>query len=164
MLSLAGLHVLVTGGSRGIGAVVCRRFAAAGAVVLVHYRDRHDVAESFLNELRAVNDASHLRFAADLADPTQVDAMFEHVAREWGRLDCLVNNAGVWEADELSRFDVDVYRRTPWTSTSSAPSSPSPAPCRCCACPKGHPSSTSPPPPASAARPTTAPTRPPRAH
>jgi 3-oxoacyl-[acyl-carrier protein] reductase len=112
MLSLAGLHVLVTGGSRGIGAAVCRRFAAAGAVVLVHYRDRHDVAESSLTELRAASDGSHLRFAADLADPAQVDAMFAHVAREWGRLDCLVNNAGVWEQDELARFDLDVYRRT----------------------------------------------------
>ncbi|MDC0673233.1 SDR family NAD(P)-dependent oxidoreductase [Nannocystis radixulma] len=112
MLALEGLHVLVTGGSRGIGAAACRRFAGAGAVVLVHYRDRHDVAESLLAELRAVHDAPHLGHAADLADPAQVGALFDRVEREWGRLDCLVNNAGVWEPDALARFDVDVYRRT----------------------------------------------------
>lgn len=111
MLALAGLHVLVTGGSRGIGAAACRRFAAAGAVVLVHYRDRHDVAESLLGELRALSDGPHRSFAADLADPAQVEAMFVDVERSWGRLDCLVNNAGVWADNPLADFDVDAYRR-----------------------------------------------------
>lgn len=112
MLTLTDLRVLVTGGSRGIGAATCLRLARAGATVLVHCRDREPDAALVLAELRAISRRPHLRFAADLADPTQIDALFTFIKNEWGGLDCLVNNAGVWHYNPLERFDDDAYART----------------------------------------------------
>jgi 3-oxoacyl-[acyl-carrier protein] reductase len=109
MITLDDLHVLVTGGSRGIGAATCRLFARAGATVLVHCRDRESDADDVLADLRAISRRPHRRFAADLADPARTDALLAFVAAEWGRLDCLVNNAGVWHHNPLSQFDPAAY-------------------------------------------------------
>lgn len=112
MLTLTDLRVLVTGGSRGIGAATCRCLARAGATVLVHYRDHDHDADRVLAELRALSPRPHLRFAADLADPARLDALFTFIQREWGGLDCLVNNAGLWQYNPLEKFDVAAYAQT----------------------------------------------------
>jgi 3-oxoacyl-[acyl-carrier protein] reductase len=94
-LGLANRRVLVTGGSRGIGAACCRAFAACGASVWVHYRERGDAAEAVLEEMGAYC-GDHHACAADLRRPEAVAGMFAEVAERWGGLDVLVNNAGVW--------------------------------------------------------------------
>lgn len=120
MIDLAGRRVLVTGGSRGIGAACCRLFARAGAAVLVHYRSDQAAAEAVLAEVQAIHDGPHLRFAADLAEPAGVDALFAFLEREWGRLDVLVNNAGVWLEDPLPELDAARLERT-WGINVTAP-------------------------------------------
>lgn len=112
MLTLTDLRVLVTGGSRGIGAATCRCLARAGATVLVHYRDQEHDADRVLAELRALSPRPHLKFAADLAGPAQLDALFTFVQRQWGGLDCLVNNVGVWQYNPLKKFDPAAYAQT----------------------------------------------------
>ncbi len=89
-----GRVVLVTGGSGGIGRTVCRRFAEGGARVWVHYHQGEAAADETLAQLAG---DGHRKVAADLCDATAVEAMVERVVETCGRIDVLVNNAGIYE-------------------------------------------------------------------
>ncbi|MDX1420095.1 MAG: SDR family oxidoreductase [Rubricoccaceae bacterium] len=93
-VDLDGRVVLVTGASRGIGAAVAEAFAGAGATVVVHYRQRREAAVALAERLgrgaRAV--------PADLADARAAQRLWDDVAAAYGRVDVLVNNAGLAEA------------------------------------------------------------------
>jgi 3-oxoacyl-[acyl-carrier protein] reductase len=112
MIDLAGLHVLVTGGSRGIGAATSLAFARAGATVLVHYREREEEAAALVEEMGAISNRDHRRFPCDFLEPSEIVELFDYVASEWGKLDCLVNNAGVWLHNPLSQFDEERFLQT----------------------------------------------------
>ncbi|AHH99625.1 3-oxoacyl-[acyl-carrier-protein] reductase [Kutzneria viridogrisea] len=94
MTALAGQVALVTGGSRGIGAAVCRALAADGAAVAVNYRTSEVDAHKVVDEIVAEGGRA-LAFGADVADAEAVRAMTRRVLDELGGLDVLVNNAGV---------------------------------------------------------------------
>jgi len=91
---LAGRVVLVTGSSRGIGAEVAVKAAAAGATVAVHHRASLDGAERTLARVREAG-ADGAIFAADLASGAQAEALVGQVLARYGRVDGLVNNAGM---------------------------------------------------------------------
>lgn len=112
MIDLSGRKVLVTGGSRGIGAACCRLFAAAGASVWVHYASRMDAASEVLATLPEPPGPAHGASGADLADRPQVDALLAGVESAWGGLDCLVNNAGIWGRNDLESLDDAELERT----------------------------------------------------
>jgi len=112
LIHLPGYRVLVTGGSRGIGAACCRLFALAGAAVLVHYARNEEAAQTVLRELEEISDQPHLAFAADLGRRDEVDRLFDFVDESWGRLDVLVNNAGIWERNPIGELDGARYDRT----------------------------------------------------
>ncbi len=104
---LAGSRVLVTAAASGIGAVVARRFAEAGARVAVC-----DVDEGRLGEYLAANPAM-VGVRADVADPADVARLFALVRERLGGLDVLVNNAGVaGPAAPVQEMDLDGWRRT----------------------------------------------------
>jgi NAD(P)-dependent dehydrogenase (short-subunit alcohol dehydrogenase family) len=84
--------VLVTGGSRGIGRVIARTFAERGDRVAVHWGSSRESAEQVLARLPG---EGHALVQADLADAAAVGAMVDDAAAALGRLDVLVNNAGV---------------------------------------------------------------------
>jgi 3-oxoacyl-[acyl-carrier protein] reductase len=87
--------VLVTGGSRGIGAAIARAFAARGDRVAVHFGSSADRAE----EVRASLDGDgHVTVQADMTRPEEVRDAVDEAAAGLGRLDVLVNNAGVFLA------------------------------------------------------------------
>lgn len=94
--------VLVTGGSRGIGAATCRRLAAQGHAVAVNYTRDAAAAEALVAQLRA-DGGQALALQADVADAAQVAGMFLRIDRELPRLWGLVNNAGV--VDRPARVD-----------------------------------------------------------
>ncbi len=88
--ALEGRVVLVTGSSRGIGAAVARRAAAEGALVAIHHRTGEDAAA------RVAADAPGSRiFRADLRDGDAAEGLVREVVQAFGRLDGLVNNAGM---------------------------------------------------------------------
>ena len=91
---LAGKAVLVTGGSRGIGAAVARAMAGAGADVAITYVNSRQAAENVAAEMRALGVRARA-VRADQADPAAAAAVVRQVAEEFGRLDILVNNAAV---------------------------------------------------------------------
>jgi NAD(P)-dependent dehydrogenase (short-subunit alcohol dehydrogenase family) len=87
--------ILVTGGSRGIGRVIARAFAERGDRVAVHYGSSREQAEEVLAGLPG---EGHALVRADMADPGEVGRMVDGAADALGRLDVLVNNAGVFTA------------------------------------------------------------------
>lgn len=92
--ALAGRVVLVTGSSRGIGAEVAVKAAAAGATVAVHYHRSAEGARRTVERARTAG-ATAESFAADLGDGEQAEQLVLTVIDRFGRVDGLVNNAGL---------------------------------------------------------------------
>ncbi len=90
-ISLKGQVILVTGGSRGIGAGITRQLLEAGAQVAVHYNSNEAEARKVCQGYEA---ESHL-FQADLSDAPSTINLFKQVVEHFGSLNCLVSNAGV---------------------------------------------------------------------
>src|SRR5210317_2114225 len=86
--------VMVTGASRGIGREIALRFADSGARVVVHFHKNSQAAEKTLANLSG---NSHLMVSADLSDDAAVGNMAAKALKEMGKIDVLVNNAGVYE-------------------------------------------------------------------
>jgi 3-oxoacyl-[acyl-carrier protein] reductase len=83
---------LVTGGGGGIGSTICRRLAAAGAQVIVNYNSNVDKAQAVAATLAGDN---HLVIQASVTDSAALTQMAAQVAAHYGKLDLLVNNAGI---------------------------------------------------------------------
>lgn len=90
-IDLSGQSVLVTGGSRGIGAAIARQLGASGARVCIHYGSQKDVAEALASEIG--NGA--FAVGADLAEGQACASLWEQVQQRCGTVAALVNNAGV---------------------------------------------------------------------
>ena len=106
---LSGKIALVTGGSRGIGAAIARRLAADGAAVAITYSKGREPAEAVVKAIEAAGGRA-VAIQADAADADAVVASVEQTVKHFGRLDVLVNNAGVatpGAAADLSLADFD---------------------------------------------------------
>jgi 3-oxoacyl-[acyl-carrier protein] reductase len=112
-VTAAGRAVLVTGGSRGIGAAVARAFAAAGDRVAVHYGASRGAAEEVADSLTG---EGHVVVGADLADPEAVRAMVAAAAEGLCGLDVLVNNAGVFIPHPIDNTTYEEWQRA-WHDT-----------------------------------------------
>ncbi len=105
-LRLDGKVALVTGGSRGIGRAVCARLAREGASVIVNYRSDEEAAESTLEEISG-HGGEHALVKADVSSYEEVQAMMGRAESERGRLDVLVNNAGVHRGGRVQHLSVE---------------------------------------------------------
>ncbi len=116
MQNLTEKVILVTGASRGIGAAVARSLAAAGAKVIVNYAGSKADAENVVSAIREAG-GSALAVQADVSNPAQVIRLFDEAIAQYGRIDVLVNNAGIMitkqikdttDEDFSRMFDINV--------------------------------------------------------
>ena len=114
MADLAGKVAVVTGGATGIGLATARRFARAGAAVVINYSRNVAAAEAAQGELRG-HGARALAVRTDVSQDGEVRAMMDRIAAELGGIDYLVNNAGwtkrVQPHRDLESLTDDVWER-----------------------------------------------------
>ncbi|MBZ9960258.1 SDR family oxidoreductase [Mesorhizobium sp. BR1-1-14] len=123
---LSGKAALVTGGGRGIGAAIARKLAADGASVALTYVNGEEQARAVVGEIEA-NGGRAIAIKADNRDAAAVARAVDDVASAFGRLDILVNSAGIWRAapiDTLSLADFDetmeINLRAPFVASKAA--------------------------------------------
>jgi uncharacterized protein len=102
-MDIRNRHVFVTGGSRGIGEQLARKFAAAGARVSIAARSGDELD-------RIARDINGVAFLADLLDADEVEGLIAKVEAEVGPIDILVNNAGLDTADAFAKIEPSVIR------------------------------------------------------
>lgn len=115
-MDFTGKIILVTGAARGIGRAIAEAFAERGGSVAVHYRASRAQAQTLA---RSLPGKGHAAFGADLADPAACERLVTEVTTHYGRLDVLVNNAGIYEVRPLGDLSYDGWRQT-WKNTLDA--------------------------------------------
>ncbi len=98
VLSLEGKVALITGGSRGIGAAAVRLFLEAGARVAFNYRSAQAAAEALVAQAGGPEKCA--AFAQELASPEDGRALVRKTVIQFGRIDILVANHGIWESND----------------------------------------------------------------
>lgn len=99
---------LVTGGSRGIGAAIAKKLAARGFMVIINYGHSSAAAEEVKNQIEQAGGQAVL-MQRDVSSGDDVDRMFKDIKKTWGRLDVLVNNAGINRDTLLVRMKEDQW-------------------------------------------------------
>jgi gluconate 5-dehydrogenase len=118
LFSLSGKVALVTGASRGLGKAIAHALARAGATVVLAARDVTRL-EEVAGEIRREGQEAHVQ-AFDLLDEEAVVAAIPRVVERVGRLDILLNNAGIYKTSKLLDSTLELWHRTIDTNLTSA--------------------------------------------
>jgi 3-oxoacyl-[acyl-carrier protein] reductase len=109
MNALQDKVAVVTGASRGIGKAIALTLAAEGASVAVNYASSSAAADTVVAEIQAMG-ARAIALQADVSQPDQVDGFIAAVMEKWGRVDVLVNNAGITRDTLLLRMSLEEWQ------------------------------------------------------
>jgi 3-oxoacyl-[acyl-carrier protein] reductase len=107
---LAGKVAVVTGASKGIGASIAKHLADEGASVVVNYAHSKEGADQIVNTV-VKEGGKAIAVQADVANSNEVEHLFTETKKAFGRLDVLVNNAGVYEFAPLEQTTDDQFQR-----------------------------------------------------
>jgi len=105
--------VLITGGARGIGAAIAQEFAQAGDQIAIHYVSSKSDAEAVCASLPG---DGHITAQAELRDPEAIRVMVEEVAKKFGKIDVLINNAGVFVDHPIETTTYEEWQAA-WSQT-----------------------------------------------
>ncbi|HSE29442.1 MAG TPA: 3-oxoacyl-ACP reductase family protein [Candidatus Saccharimonadales bacterium] len=103
--------VLITGGSRGLGAATAKRFAQEGADIVINYTEQKEAAEAVAHEIKSLG-GKVILIQADVGNEHSVKAMAAKVVEQVGSVDILVNNAGIVFDVPFDQKSTDQWRRT----------------------------------------------------
>lgn len=110
MGKLAGKVAVVTGASKGIGASIAEHLAAEGASVVVNYASSKSGADAVVNRITKKGGKA-VSVQADVSKPADITKLFAETKRAYGKLDVLVNNAGVYEFAPLESITAEQFHR-----------------------------------------------------
>lgn len=111
MIIMEGKRAWITGGSRGIGKATALMFAQAGCDVAISY-SRDGEGANKVRELIEREGRKCLVYKTDISNQQQVEETVKELIKEWGYLDVLVNNAGVWTYGEMGDMEKKVWEET----------------------------------------------------
>jgi 3-oxoacyl-[acyl-carrier protein] reductase len=109
-MQLVGQVGVVTGASRGIGRAIAVEMAKQGARVVVNYQHNKGAAENVVQEILSAGGEA-FAYSADVADEGSVGALFNACLNRWGRIDLLVNNAGIIDDAPFVRMKDEQWRQ-----------------------------------------------------
>ncbi len=107
---LAGKVAIVTGASKGIGAAIARQLGAEGASVVVNYASSKTGADKVVAEIISAGGKA-VAVQADVAKKADIDRLFAETKKAFGRLDVLVNNAGIYEFSPLEAITEEHFHK-----------------------------------------------------
>ena len=99
---------IVTGASRGIGRDVAKRLAEDGFSVVVNYLSNTGEAEEAVTEIKGLG-SDAVAVKADVANPADVERLFEETAKKYGSIDVVVHNSGIMPLSPIGKSDVDLF-------------------------------------------------------
>jgi 3-oxoacyl-[acyl-carrier protein] reductase len=99
---------IVTGASRGIGHSIAQRLASDGFAVVVNHAGNADEAQKVVNEIRAA-DGEAVAIKADVSKPDDVKQLFDKTIETFGRVNVVVNNAGIMPLSPIAKGDVEAF-------------------------------------------------------
>jgi pteridine reductase len=95
---------LVTGAAKRIGAEISRMLHAEGMNIIIHYRSSEDEAQVLCDKLNALRNNSAIILQADLQQVSEIDTLIDKAAKQWGKLDALINNASTFYPTPVGRI------------------------------------------------------------
>jgi acetoacetyl-CoA reductase len=119
MRTLENAVVIITGASRGIGRAVAEEFGHGGAKVVVNYSRSKELAEELVQSLMEHGARGAIAVQADVSDPEQAVKLVEETIQHFGRIDVLINNAGINIDRTLKNMSVQDWRTVIETNLSS---------------------------------------------
>lgn len=119
MSTLKGKIAVVTGGSRGIGASIARGLGREGATVVINYNHSKEEAEAVVSEIEGTGGIA-VALQADIAEAEPTKVFIEKVLADMGRIDVLVNNAGITRDKTFKKMSFEEWHKVIDTNLSSA--------------------------------------------
>jgi 3-oxoacyl-[acyl-carrier protein] reductase len=110
MSDLNGKVAVVTGASKGIGAGIAKSLGAAGAAVVVNYASSKEGADRVVADIKT-NGGKAIAVKGDVAKAADVERLFDETRKAFGKVDVLVNNAGVYKFDPIEQVTEDEFHR-----------------------------------------------------
>ena len=118
MAKLTGKIAVVTGGSRGIGAAIAKGLGKEGATVIINYNHSQEEAETVVNEIKGMGNLA-VALQADISDAEATKVFIEKALADFGKIDVLVNNAGITRDKTFKKMSFEEWHKVIDTNLSS---------------------------------------------